>query len=73
MMMREGSLTSLVSLNTTAGQTYQIAVDGWSSNTGQIALNFVVPPPPNDNFANQIPLTGEQPPLQAQIGEPPEK
>jgi subtilisin family serine protease len=53
-----GKLASLVSLNTTAGQTYQIAVDGWSSNTGQIALNFVVAPPPNDNFANQIPLTG---------------
>jgi hypothetical protein len=48
----------LVSLNTTAGQTYQIAVDGWAGNTGQIALNFVVAPPPNDNFANQIPLTG---------------
>jgi len=53
-----GKLASLVSLNTTAGQTYQIAVDGWAGNTGQIALNFVVAPPPNDNFANQIPLTG---------------
>ncbi|MEG3960330.1 S8 family peptidase [Microcoleus sp. herbarium2] len=54
-----GSLTSLVSLDATAGTTYQIAVDGWASNTGQIALNIVVPPPPNDNFANQIALTGE--------------
>ena len=53
-----GNLASLVSLNATAGQTYQIAVDGYASNTSQIALNFVVPPPPNDNFANQIPLTG---------------
>jgi subtilisin family serine protease len=54
-----GKLASLVSLNTTAGQTYQIAVDGWASNTGQIALNFVVAPPPNDNFANASALTGE--------------
>jgi hypothetical protein len=54
-----GNLTSLVSLDTIAGQTYQIAVDGYASGAGQIALNFVVPPPPNDNFANQIPLTGE--------------
>jgi len=54
-----GGLTSLVSLNATAGTTYQIAVDGYSSATGQIALNIVVPPPPNDNFANQIALTGE--------------
>jgi hypothetical protein len=55
-----GNNTSLLSLNAIAGETYQIAVDGWSSNTGQIALNIiVVPPPPNDNFVNQIPLTGE--------------
>ncbi|WP_445245440.1 S8 family serine peptidase [Microcoleus sp. OTE_8_concoct_300] len=55
-----GNNTSLLSLNAIAGTTYQIAVDGWLSNTGQIALNInVVPPPPNDNFVNQIPLTGE--------------
>ena len=54
-----GSLTSLVSLNATAGTTYQIAVDGYSSATGQIGLNIVVPPPPNDNFADQIALTGD--------------
>jgi len=55
-----GNNTSLLSLNAIAGETYQIAVDGWLSNTGQIALNInVVPPPPNDNFVNQIPLTGE--------------
>ncbi|MEG4489669.1 S8 family serine peptidase, partial [Microcoleus sp. D2_18a_B4] len=53
-----GNLTSLLSLNATAGTTYQIAVDGFSSNTGQIQLNIVVPPPPNDNFANRISLTG---------------
>jgi subtilisin family serine protease len=54
-----GNGTSLVSLNAIAGTTYQIAVDGWSSNTNEIALNIVVPPPPNDNFANAIALTGE--------------
>src|SRR5919199_1367442 len=54
-----GNLTSLVSLNATAGTTYQIAVDGYSSATGQIGLNIVVPPPPNDNFADQIALTGD--------------
>jgi subtilisin family serine protease len=54
-----GNWTSLVSLDTIAGQTYQIAVDGYASNTGQIALNVVVPPPPNDNFANRIALTGD--------------
>jgi len=54
----EGSLTSLVSLNATAGTTYQIAVDGFFSATGAIGLNIVVPPPPNDNFANRIALTG---------------
>ena len=53
-----GNGTSLVSLNAIAGTTYQIAVDGYSTATGQIALNIVVPPPPNDNFANQIALTG---------------
>jgi subtilisin family serine protease len=54
-----GNLTSLVSLDTIAGQTYQIAVDGWSSNTGQIALNIAPLTPINDNFANRIALTGD--------------
>jgi len=52
-------VTSLLTRNVTAGEIYQIAVDGWSSNTGQIALNITAPPPPNDNFANAIALTGE--------------
>jgi hypothetical protein len=52
-------LTSLLTRNVTAGEIYQIAVDGWSSNTGQIALNITAPPPANDNFANAIALTGE--------------
>jgi len=51
-------LTSQVSLNATAGETYQIAIDGWSSNTGDIQLNITAPPPPNDDFANAIALTG---------------
>jgi Ca2+-binding RTX toxin-like protein len=36
-----GNWTSLVTLNTTAGTTYQIAVDGYSSSTGNIQLNIV--------------------------------
>ncbi|MEG4861660.1 S8 family serine peptidase, partial [Microcoleus sp. K1-B1] len=51
--------TSLLSLDATAGTTYQIAVDGFSSATGEIQLNIVPPPPVNDNFANRIALTGE--------------
>ncbi|MEG4859558.1 calcium-binding protein, partial [Microcoleus sp. K1-B1] len=35
-----GNNTSLISLNATAGTTYQIAVDGWISNTGSIQLNI---------------------------------
>jgi hypothetical protein len=54
-----GSLTSLVSLNATAGTTYRIAVDGFSSITGAIQLNIAPPPPANDNFANRITLTGD--------------
>jgi hypothetical protein len=52
-------LTSLLTRSVTAGETYQIAVDGWSGNTGQIQLNITAPPPPNDNFANAIALTDE--------------
>ncbi|MEG5067133.1 S8 family serine peptidase, partial [Microcoleus sp. B3-A4] len=53
-----GNYTSLISLNATAGTTYQIAVDGYYSATGEIQLNIVPPPPVNDNFANSIALTG---------------
>jgi Ca2+-binding RTX toxin-like protein len=35
-----GNYTSLLSLNATAGTTYQIAVDGYSSATGSIQLNI---------------------------------
>jgi hypothetical protein len=54
-----GNLESLVNLNATAGTTYQIAVDGWSSRTGPINLSTTPTAPPNDNFANRIALTGE--------------
>jgi Ca2+-binding RTX toxin-like protein len=36
-----GDLTSLLSLNVTAGTIYQIAVDGYASYTGNIKLNIV--------------------------------
>jgi hypothetical protein len=54
-----GNLASLVSLDATAGTTYRLAVDGFSSATGAIQLNIAPPPPPNDNFANRIALTGD--------------
>src|SRR6476661_8995926 len=51
--------TSLLTQTVTAGETYQIAVDGWSGNTGDITLNITAPPPSNDNFANAIALAGD--------------
>jgi len=53
-----GSFASMVSLNATAGTTYRIAVDGYGSARGPIALNIGPPPPANDNFADRIALTG---------------
>jgi hypothetical protein len=54
--------TSLVTFNVSAGTAYQIAVDGLLNATGSITLNLTIgptqPPPPNDNFANRITLTG---------------
>ncbi|HLO48744.1 MAG TPA: Ig-like domain-containing protein, partial [Kamptonema sp.] len=41
-----GNLTSLINLNAIAGTTYQIAVDGYSSNTGSIQLNITDTTPP---------------------------
>jgi hypothetical protein len=40
-------LASLITRYVTAGTTYQIAVDGWSSNIGQIQLNIA--PTPSDS------------------------
>ena len=54
--------TSRITMNVAAGMVYQIAVDGYIGATGQISLQLVlgplVPPPPNDNFADRITLTG---------------
>jgi hypothetical protein len=54
-----GYPASQITQTVTAGQTYQIAVDGWSSNTGDITLNITAPAPANDNFANAIALAGD--------------
>ncbi len=51
---------SWVSLSVSAGTTYQIAVDGYSSSTGSISLTVEqpVPPPANDSFATRDTLSG---------------
>ncbi|MEZ2342819.1 Ig-like domain-containing protein, partial [Microcoleus sp.] len=50
-----GNNTSLISLNATAGTTYQIAVDGYNSNTGAIQLNIAttadITPPTASSFS----------------------
>jgi hypothetical protein len=55
-----GSLQSQVVFDAIAGTTYQIAVDGFFSSTGNIDLNldFVSNNNSNDNFANSIALSG---------------
>jgi subtilisin family serine protease len=57
----EGSRSS-VTLIVERNQTYHIAVDGFSGDSGQIRLNlsFIPPPPPpgNDDFANAFVLNG---------------
>ncbi|MBI2703859.1 MAG: S8 family serine peptidase [Actinobacteria bacterium] len=47
---------SRVSFAAASGQTYRIAVDGYSGASGSVALGFTWTglPPPNDNFANAI-------------------
>src|SRR5262249_48546040 len=54
--------TSVVNFNVTAGTAYQISVDGAVGAEGNISLQVSVGPtqaiPPNDNFANRIPITG---------------
>ena len=51
--------------NATAGTTYQIAVDGYDSDSGSITLHLVLGSsfaiPGNDNFANSVLLTGSNP------------
>jgi autotransporter-associated beta strand protein len=55
-------LESRVTCNVTAGTTYQIAVDGFEGDAGDIRLRLdlesTFPVPANDNFANRITLTG---------------
>lgn len=55
-----GNATSLVTLSTTAGVVYQIAVDGYSGASGSISLTVIPPvdPPSNDNFASRTNLVG---------------
>jgi Ca2+-binding RTX toxin-like protein len=53
--------TSLIKLNATAGKTYQIAVDGFSSNTGSIQLNIATAdttPPTASSFSPADNATG---------------
>jgi hypothetical protein len=57
-----GGLTSRVRFAVTGGQTYMIAVDGYSSSSvGSVTLHLAYgPAPPNDAFASAQPLSGEQ-------------
>jgi hypothetical protein len=58
-------LTSRIYLNAIAGQTYQIAVEGWSSSTGPINLN-IAPTPPGSGKLSETPnntLNEEKDPL----------
>ena len=52
--------TSRITCNVTTGTVYQIAVDGFDGDEGDIRLrldlNDPFPVPPNDNFANRITL-----------------
>jgi probable HAF family extracellular repeat protein len=50
-----GTTNNSVTFNAIAEKTYQIAVDGFEGATGDITLNT---PPPNDNFADRLTLTG---------------
>ena len=50
---------SAVLFKAVAGTTYDIAVDGWSGEIGELQLNFSTQPlPANDDFANRITLAG---------------
>jgi hypothetical protein len=49
-----GGLTSRIYLDAIAGQTYQIAVEGWSSSTGPINLN-IAPAPPGSGKLSETP------------------
>ncbi len=52
-----GTLQSRVAVSVTRGLTYQIRVDGYSSNVGNIRLSWLLRPS-NDNFSNASTLSG---------------
>src|SRR4051812_9514672 len=49
---------SKLTFNATAGVAYKIQVDGVFSATGAFTLTFNRQPPPNDNFASAVAITG---------------
>ncbi|WP_199312503.1 beta strand repeat-containing protein [Microcoleus sp. FACHB-672] len=54
-----GGTQSQVTFNAVAGTTYQIAVDGYSTNEGNISLTLdQADQPANDNFVNSAVLSG---------------
>ena len=61
-----GLVTSRLTLNVTAGTTYQIAVDGKNGATGLIVLR-IGSVPKNDNFANATTLTGQSATISATL------
>ncbi|MCX8156199.1 MAG: S8 family serine peptidase [Verrucomicrobiae bacterium] len=61
----EGGTQSYVTLNVVTGITYYIAVDGYQGWLGDVAagdiqlqLQYLGQRPPNDDFAQRVPLTG---------------
>ncbi|UGS36169.1 trypsin-like serine protease [Capillimicrobium parvum] len=53
-----GSRQSRVAFTATAGTEYRIAVDGFSNARGNVALQWTVNPPANDDFAQARVLPG---------------
>jgi len=55
------TLTSALTFNAVAGQTYRFVVDGYNAASGKITLNLsesVVVAPANDSFSNAVVLSG---------------
>lgn len=54
-------LTSEVRFRSAPGETYAIAVDGYSGDAGSVVLNWEqTEPPPNDDFANGQTIVGDR-------------
>jgi hypothetical protein len=57
-------LISRLEFDAVAGRTYQIAVDGYLGETGDVVLNLALEPDPlpgsNDAFANRILIAGDE-------------